>query len=226
MTGTLIATLLLVCNSEQQFFDKEPYINPFVITHFFGGFKHGGMTSTRIVVTEAIDNAWREVEVNNEFIVSRSRDERSSYRLIGKTSNDVYVLFVSGNYGGTLSEVNLMMVSLEEVLTNELEVIESFDRGSTELQLSELVMTKPMSTEKRKEQHIVVHAHASWYRNLYRDFLMDGDILRFTGESDQTGETQIYTLDLSKMNAKSQTSRVQSGSKLSRFPLGTTPSKK
>ena len=63
MTGTLIATLLLVCNSEQQFFDKEPYINPFVITHFFGGFKHGGMTSTRIVVTEAIDNAWREVEV-------------------------------------------------------------------------------------------------------------------------------------------------------------------
>ena len=148
MTGTLIATLLLVSNTEQQFFDKEPYINPFVITHFFGGFKHGGMTSTRIVVTEAIDNAWREVEVNNEFIVSRSWDERSSYRVIGKTSNDVYVLTVSGNYGGTLSEVNLMMVSLEEVLTNELDVIKSFDRGSTELQLSELVMTKPMSTEK------------------------------------------------------------------------------
>ena len=225
MSGVLIATLFLFYNSEQQFFDKEPYINPFAITHFFGGFKHGGMTSTRIVVTEAIDNAWREVEMNNDFIVSRSQNERSSYRVIGKTSNDVYALIVSGNHGGTLSEVNLMIVSLKEAPTNELNLIESIKRGKAKLRPSELTMTKPTSSEKKKELHIVVHAHASVYRNLCRDFKMDGDVLRFTGESDETGEVQTYSLDLSDINAKPQNPQTRSGSKRSPVGLGRTPPK-
>ena len=222
MSGVLIATLFLFYNSEQQFFDKEPYINPFAITHFFGGFKHGGMTSNCIVVSESINNAWREVEVNNDFIVSGSQNRHSSYRVIGKTSNDVYALIVSKNYGGTLSSQSDDCL-LKEAPTNELNLIESLKQGKTELRPSELIMTKPTRSEKKKELHIVVHAHASVYRNLCRDFTMDSDVLQFTGESDETGEVQTYSLDLSDINAKPQNPQTRSDSKRSLVGLGTTP---
>ena len=214
----MISLMLLAIISgesvKERFFDKEPYLNPHALTQFFGGWKYGGVTTSEIVVEGKAEYFWGEPTVENGLVWSREFNgsgNYSSYKLIGTTPNDVHVLVVLANHGGSESLVNLMIVSTSTTLSGELDLLKAVESSSSNVQWNDLIADDRIGQPGLKNtQKIHIHGHAPLYGDNIEQIQVDGHQLTFVGTNPETNFIKKYIVDLSRFGKKSRNSKSES----------------
>lgn len=214
MISLMLLAIISGQSVQERFFDKEPYLNPHALTQFFGGWKYGGVTTSEIVVEGKAEHFWGEPTVENGLVWSREYSgsgNYSSYKLIGTTPNDVHVLVVLANHGGSASLIQLMIVSSSTTLSEELDLSNALESSSSSVPWNDLISNDRIGQSGSKyTQKIRIHGHAPLYRDNIERIQVDGHQLTFVGTNPETNFIKKYSVDLSRFGKKNRNSMGES----------------